>query len=403
MKWTVILVIALIFVMSVAGSSFGQSGPAIRPRAQSSVAAGAQLNLTQPLLMPGSEAPDIFSAIPESDVLVYINVRRVLSDAVPRVLQGNSNALQDVKTGIDQLKAVTGVDAKEISRVVVGIRALGLAPDAQNVVVVAEGTFDAAGLVKAFRSDSPTSSNEERHGGRVLTIFRLPGAASGEKAAGAKQETPGEKQRALVQLGPGMIVAGDIEGVRRAVDAFDSAQGRADPEIVSAVNGTPDALVSVAGRIPTELLQKELLKSASVGQMKDLMAARLTQMILSIKQVHARLDMSTSGFPLLVAFTTGAPESASDLRCMTESARTVAVGGLAFSLLKSSADTSKTKPAAESPFPVRDIIHFLDGIVIKAEGNEVVMQTEINTETVRSLLRPKASAPAQVTKPSAPQ
>lgn len=317
---------------------------------------------------------NLWNALPDSDFVISVNVQRMLGEALPRIFAGDPAQLKSFISGLDQFKSVSGFDPQQVSRIVVGVRTKGLSLDTQDIVVIAEGSFRARELIGKAREFAGSEGREERHGTRTLTVFRMDDKPGGGQQKQPPQKTPvAQRLIAITELAPNIIVGGDVSAVQRALDAFDTGQNRASADLVARTRSKPSELIALAGRIPPTL-------ATMIPGSTD---SKLSRMLSSIKQLYATMGMNTSGFPMLVGLATDTSGSASDVRCMLDSIRTLASAFL-------------PDPSAQQ---------FLNGMNFTNEGNDVLIQAELSTETLHSLLQPppptKPQPPAAA--PSPPQ
>ncbi len=304
-----------------------------------------------------STAVDLWNAVPDSDFVASFNVRKIVNEGLPRVLGDEPAARKDLENGTEGIRAETGLDVRRITRAVVGAKLVGtgLDVDLQELVVVAEGEFNYSDIKDSVKGPN-REMREEKYGADTLLVFR-------------EYDDPKAKKNelvAVVVLGPKLIAAGYLNAVKRAVDAFREGKGRANPDLVTRAQSDPDALVSVAARIPAGYLQPKGM---------DASTNRLTRLLSSIKYVEAALHLGENGFPLTLAVRSDTTDSASDIKCMLDSIRTLA-------------DLAITDKAT---------VKVLDDLKITLDGNAAVVQTEITMDQVRSIVNPPR--PAQATKP----
>jgi hypothetical protein len=170
-------------------------------------------------------------------------------------------------------------------------------------------------------------------------------------------------------LGPNVMAAGYLNAVKRAVDAFRDGEGRASADLLAHSQSDPDALISLAARIPATYLQPKGMDPSS---------NRLTRLLASIKNLEATLRLGENAFPLMVAVRSDSADSASDIKCMLESIRTF----------------------AGFVIPDKAVVKMLDDLKINLDGSAAAVQTEISFDQIRSVVNPPKPAPA--TKPDKP-
>jgi hypothetical protein len=306
-----------------------------------------------------SPTADLWTAVPDSDLVVSLNVRRILNEALPKILGDDPARRKDLADGLTGAKVLTGLDVDRITRAVVAARLTGTGMDLnlQELAVIVEGEFNYGDIKDAVKGNR--EMREEKYGADTLLIFR---ASDDPKAK--KSELVG-----VVMLGPNLLAAGYVNAVKRAADAFRDGKGRASPDLLTRSQSDPEALVSAAARIPATYLQPKGMDASS---------NRLMRLLSSIKALEASLRLGENSLPLTVAVRADSADTAGDIKCMLESIRTVA-------------DFAITDKA---------VVKLLDDLKITLDGNAAAVQTEISVDQIRSILNPPK--PAQATKPNKP-
>jgi hypothetical protein len=302
----------------------------------------------------------IWNAVPDSDLVAYVNVRKIVNDAVPRIAGDDAAAKKNLEHGFDELWAYTGLQARQISRAVIGAKFVGkgLDMDIQQMVVIAEGQFNYSD-VKAANKLPHRDAREEKYGTYTLFIFHPYEEPTDNKDANAKDKNDKKDQEfAIVPLGPDLIAGGNLDAVKRTVDAFHDEKGRANAELVARARNAPGALVVMIVRVPGNFVR---------STWPDGSAGRLGRLLSSIKDVRTTLSLGKQGFPVAVEIRSNSAASAIDLRCVIESIRTLA-------------DLILT---GESGQAFRKQI---DDLKISSEKNRVLVRTELTVATMRSIV-----------------
>jgi hypothetical protein len=304
-----------------------------------------------------SPAADLWTAVPDSDFVVSLNISRILNDALPKVLGDDAATRKKAEETVLGMKVLSGVDAHRVTRAVVAGRLTGTGMDVnlQEFVVIADGEFNYADIKDAFKGPN-RGQHEEKYGTNTLLIFRESDDPKAKK----------NELMAVAMLGPNLMAAGHLNAVKRAVDAFRDGKGRASPDLLSRGQSDSDALASLAARIPASYLQPKGTEPST---------SRLMRLLASIKFLEATLRLGENAFPLTVAVRSETADAAGDIRCMLESMRTVA----AFAV------------------PDKSLMKMLDDLKITQDGNAAALQTEITFDQIRSIVNPPKPAPA--TKP----
>ncbi|MBA3441578.1 MAG: hypothetical protein H0T92_17095 [Pyrinomonadaceae bacterium] len=213
-----------------------------------------------------SAGDDALMALPASDAVMFVDVQRLLSEVMPRILVNHPALLAKVNSQIDQLKESTGVDVRLFDHIAIGMRFTNtpkkveettntprkeshshktdssVSTTAANFVSVIRGRFDsnaviAAGLNKA-KARGQTQTQVQMHGGK--TIY-TDSASRGAVAVAA--------------IDANMIAVGDMESVRAAIDAS-TGGGRVDAELAALARRNSSALLGFSGNVPALLLQQ---------------------------------------------------------------------------------------------------------------------------------------------------
>lgn len=184
-------------LMVVWAFAFGVSSSAAQTRAPAQTGAGkiaAQPNNGQ-----------LVNLLPASDGAASINMRRLLSDALPQILSGNQSMLRDVLRHIDDLKTQTGIDLRQFEQIAVGVSVKQNAARKMDFepVVLARGTLNANALIDFARTAAGNGKyREERFGDRTIYIFTPKNAVRQNSGSPAPQTS-------VLLPGLGLIVSGD--------------------------------------------------------------------------------------------------------------------------------------------------------------------------------------------------
>ena len=237
--------------------------------------------------------------LPASDGVLLVEMRRLLSEGVPRVFGNDQARVAVVNADLDQFKTQTGIDPRAVERVAVGARFVELSAGVlkiDHVVAVASGAFDEKAIIAAGRQASAAGGHRElKHGGKTVHVFR-PNRRM--KIFGV---TPSMNVRelAVCVLDANTVAVGDVDAARAAIDAG-AGRGRVSPDLLALARQTPNALVGFAANAPRALLRK----AEGLGQ------PSVEQAIASIRQFYGSLAASASGFDLLASARTASPADA---------------------------------------------------------------------------------------------
>ncbi|HEV2799758.1 MAG TPA: hypothetical protein VGW12_04630 [Pyrinomonadaceae bacterium] len=295
------------------------------------------------------------ASLPTSDTVLTVDVRRLLSEGLPRAYNNNAAELARVNSEIDQFKARTGLDARTFDRVVVGV-SYTQAPGGKTLVetvAVAHGKFNAAGVLSAARTSVKNPVREEKHAGKTIHVFtvderiRLLGLFNARLT-----------DVAAVALDANTLAFGKLERVRAAIDAH-AGRGRVSPDITALATRDPNALVGAGGNIPAWLTQG-----------LDIGGGNLSQSIAAVRQFYSTLATTTNGFNFITALRT---ENASAARTLSST----------LTSLKSIAPFAIGQMPAPRARPLQSLV---DNTKVGAEGNDVLITLQLAQVDVAALI-----------------
>jgi hypothetical protein len=298
------------------------------------------------LAVPAPASPgDLLSALPPSDLIVYLDAQRTLADAMPAFLATKPEALTKINAEIDKLKNETGIDLRTFDMVVAGLSFGGRAGQPERMVFLARGRFDSSAVINAGfaaaakeKNNSFRKQQQEDYKGKLIYTFgpspskgNLAGAAvisqpaantSAERPAaklGDKQptivEVPREKSsdrgQAVTALDGNTLAAGDLGSVRAAIDA--SAGGaHVDDEMVQLATRNTSALLGFSTKRAANLFPH----GAAVGNEEPFMKS-----LQGVQQVFGSVSVSGTDMDLSFSLRMETAEQARGLREMVNIAK----------------------------------------------------------------------------------
>jgi hypothetical protein len=301
---------------------------------------------------PSATAP---LPLPASDMIFTVDVRRLLTEVVPRALASDTARLAQVNADVDDFKARTGIDARAFDTVAVGARFVPLPSGAvkvDNMTAVARGTFRADALVAAARAAAKGGLAEQTHAGKTVYVatvndrLRLFGLARMHV-----------RELAFAVLDANTIALGEPADVRAAIDA-QAGRGRADMSLLNFPRGAGD-FAAFAGNVKPGVLS---------GVRTDL--PNVDRAIDSIRGFYGTVGSSPTGIQLLTTLRTGAAADARQLSETVEALRQVAPG-----LISMAGEKGR----------------FAQGLVsslkVTTKGTEVQLRVEVPQSDLSTLLR----------------
>lgn len=319
---------------------------------------------TQPLAVKGAETsaaisqtiPAALAALPEADTLIFINSRRIFSEAAPRVMPEKD--LADMRKTFAEIKQFAGVDPANVDFVVLAVRfrkpSAELAFMPPEIMAVATGDFSAEALMGLARGASNGKLRDEKYGTKTLGLMTIePIAKEAEKNPILKSFS----EVAVVPLNANTIAVGSTAYLRAAIDA-EEGNKRISAESLSSLLRDPTALISVAGSPLTSF-------SKSFGLLGTEANPRAPRCDSKFGDFYGALTMDTANFILRGALNADNPDTARILNSL--------INGLLRQITSSVPD-----PAAQSLFKA---------LSITPQEHEVVLHADLPQQMVIDMIK----------------
>ncbi|MCM3874696.1 MAG: hypothetical protein ND895_28720 [Pyrinomonadaceae bacterium] len=350
------------------------------------ISAAAPAQNTQPLALSGTvrtdsnsaltqTIPAALAALPEADTLIFINSRRILSEAAPRLMPEKD--LADMRKGFDDMKQMSGVDPSSVDYIVIAVRFRK--PSAEltfmppEFMALASGDFNSESLMGLARMASDGKLRDEKYGMKTLGLMTIdPIAKEAEKNPLLKSFS----EVAVVPLNATTIAIGSTAYLKAAIDA-EEGNKRISSESLNSLLRDPSALISIAGS-PLTSFSKTF---ALLGTEANPRAPRCDS---KFGDFYAAVTMDAANFTLRGALNADNPDTAH------------IVNNLINGLLRY-ASASVPDPSAQS---------LLKTLSITPQDNEVVLRADLPQQMVidmiKEQMKPKkkeeASSPVEPTK-----
>jgi hypothetical protein len=343
---------ALFFALSLALMSLALTGGA-----QTKPIAAA------PAVVPASAIDAPLSLLPPSDLVAYVNVKRLINEAAPKVFADNPAKLTEFNADLDQFKAKTGIDPRAFSSIAVGLKYQRPAPGITkaDTVVIASGTFNAGVLLAAARLASKAKYQEQKYRDATIYVFNV----------NENINVPGllnmrVKELAVTTLDANTLALGELTAVRATLDS--KARGGGNNDLINLATRTPNALIGFSANVPPYLSQGVNVGNDEIGKL-----------VASIRQAYGAIGTTGNGFDMLAVART---ENAGQAQSLSDTLSSLKqFGGVLVSQLP--AETGKLAQNA------------LDNLRIGAQGNEASIRLELqqaDISTLMRVLRPKTAA-----------
>ncbi len=241
----------------------------------------AQRNRSTP-----NASSSLLATLPPSDAVAVVKVKRVLDEALPKLLADNPAKLAEVTAEVAKFKAQTGLDPRSFDQV-----ALGFSYEYPregvtkvNSVALARGTFNPGALVAAGRLASNGKYTEEKYQGKTVYLFTLDRQL---RLLGLLDVKVNEL--AVTALDETSLALGDRESVHGAIDAVRTKK-HANPALIALATQDPNAIIGFGGNISPALLDNLNLGNAVI-------ARELT----AVRQVYGTVGMTETDLEMMIA------------------------------------------------------------------------------------------------------
>ena len=347
-----LLLIATAALNTNAQNALGQTVP---ERTQLATARPAALATTTTTTNPPQSVINSLSNLPEADGLIYVNLQRILNEALPKFMP--AKALEEMRKGFAEAKANAGIDPGKLDYAVIAIRFKKPTADlnfqAPEFMLVASGDFSADSLMTLARMASQGKLRDEKYGNKTLGLMTIdPIAKESEKTPLLKSFT----EMGIVALNANTIASGSPAYLRAAIDAGDGKE-RISAEALNFLVRDPNALISFAGS-PWHSFAK------SFGILGTETNPRPARCEIKMGDIYAALTMDDNNFMIRGVSNADNPDTAKIIANL-------------YSALLQYASTSIPDPVAQS---------LLKGLNITAEGDEVMVRGDFSQQMVMDMI-----------------
>ena len=304
-------------------------------------------------------ANDPLLMLPASDAVAVVDIKRLLTDAMPRTLANNPARLAEANAEIDRFKTRTGIDLRQFDRIAAGFRFDDTSTPAneERKVAIAHGTFNANAFVAAGRLAAQGKYKEEKYEGKTIYIFTLEQQVRLFGVLNMKVA-----DLAVVALDADTLAMGDPAGARAAIDAASGRGPRVNSELVGLATRNPNAMIGFGANLPP-----------SAARSLDIDNEEIIKNISSIRQVYGSIGTTAAGFDMLTVARTENAEQAKSLEDTIAAAKQFA------SMLAAhvSRDSAKGKLVENA----------LNSMKVTTQGNEVQIKLELAQADIATLVR----------------
>lgn len=296
--------------------------------------------------------------LPPSDAVAFVNIKRLINEAAPKIFADNPVKLAEFNADIDKFRTQTGIDARAFSNIAIGLRYQNPSPGitTADTVVIAQGTFNAGALVAAGRLASKGKYQEQKYNNATIYIFSVNDQVSVPGLLNMRV-----KELAVTTLGTDTLVLGELAAVRATLDANRTRGAKVNADLVNLATRTPNALIGFGANVPPFLSQ-----GVTIGNNDE-----ISKLIGSIRQAYGTIGTTTNGFDMMAVART---ETAAQAQGLSETLSALKqFGSVVAGQLP--AETNKLAMSA------------LESLKIGAQGNEASIRLELQQADITTLLR----------------
>jgi len=301
-------------------------------------------------------ASTLLASLPPSDAVAFVKVRRVLDEAMPKLLAENPSQVAELNSELAQFKTQTGLDPRSFEEVALGFQFShpAEAVTKTRTVALAHGTFNSAALVAAGRMAANGKYVEQQYQGKTIYVFTLDRQV---RLFGLWDVRL--RDLAVTSINGNMLALGDLEAVKGVLDANRNRK-YANPDLVALASQDSSAIVGFGGNISEALMQTLRVRHSGI-------AREMT----AVRKVYGSLGITNADLELMLAARTVDTYSAKNLGDTVEGLKQLA--GLFIGRL----------PAAKESLARTA----LNNLRITTQGNDLQIRTAVAQAQVAPLIR----------------
>jgi len=261
----------------------------------------------------------MLGALPQSDIVVSIDVKRLLNEFIPKLLSESPDKLALFNAQMDKIKSESGFDLRQIERIVAGLRLIRTSPTKLNVeaVALAKSSYNANAIISGGKMVSNGKFKEEKYAGKTIVLFDLSAiqkdaaeAIKGDTQQPADPNQPNAqpqnksfvdklidtilgqdlKEVAVTAIDEKTIAIGKLSSVKAMLDVKTGAKST-NAAINNLALKNPNAVVSFGGNVPEKV-------SALID---DNTGNEFLNQLDAIKQLYGSIGMSAANYEVAVS------------------------------------------------------------------------------------------------------
>ena len=303
------------------------------------------------------------ASLPASDIIVYVDTQRLVSDTLPNFLANDPALFAKVNARLDRFQKETGIDPRSFDSLSIGLRfnASSSAGSDLKFVAIAHGNFNAASLIdtafETARKKENIGREEQTYEGKK--IYVLTRTRKQDENAAQSNKTDAHRM-AVTELDSNTIAVGDLESIRATVNP---GSARVEQSLIDLATRTPTAFAGFAGNLPPGAA-----RSFGIGN------GRADKLAASVRQIYGSLSTAGTAAETVLGLRTENSDQAHDLAQAINGLKLV--GKLGFG-----GRSGASKAEAEAFF------NLIEDLNVTSQNNEVEIKLNTTQSNIAPLMR----------------
>lgn len=220
-----------------------------------------------------SQTNRLVAQLPASDAAMFVDIQRLLNEALPRILSANPAKLNEINAQIDRLKTETGLDIRQFDQIAFGINLVQSATlkNTFDPIVLARGKYNSNALLTLAKIALKGKFREEKSGAKIIYVFaareiltenksKITGNSPNKIFDFLLRKMPSELAVTIVDANT--LAIGSLSRVRESIES----KNRIGADIAALISRKPNSIMSFGASTPTGLKQFLELDDDMLGQ-----------------------------------------------------------------------------------------------------------------------------------------
>lgn len=316
------------------------------------------------------QSAQLVAVLPASDGIMSVDVKRLLSEALPQILSGNQPELNRILGKFETIKTKTGIDLKRFEQVAVGVKANQVSPSKFEFepIILARGSYEAGALVSIAKLASKGKYREEKIGNRTVYIFSIKEILAENKPQSKGSffdkildkmfNSSANSEFALTAYDAKTLAFGSVNRVRELIEG----KTRVDNQLLDLIYRNQTAVMSFGANMPQ-----------GMSGFLDLDNAEIDKNIDVIKQIYGTMNVNGNNTNVSMTAKTLKNQEAEDLELF----------------LKGIAEVGKILIGSSKGADKKVYARMIENAKISRQANEVSMDLQVPQEDIDVIIGEK--------------